>query len=99
MVFGRVGVNRTDGMHQRKGSLMTDETRADEEPTGEAAPDRSREAVAGQTGDHEFPKTGEGGDMKSDDESLQRRPDQDLDEIDGDASEGGTPPGQTIRGG
>ena len=94
MVFGRVGVNCSDGMHQRKGSLMTDETRSDQEPTGEEAPPRSREDVADKAGDFEFPTTGRGGD-----ESLARRPAQDEDEIDGDASKGGTPPGQAVRGG
>jgi hypothetical protein len=86
-------------LHQRKGILMTDEKRSDEEPLGEAAPPRSGQEVAEKAGDFELPTTGRGGDMTSDDESLARRPDQDEDEIDGDASKGGTPPGQTIRGG
>jgi hypothetical protein len=78
---------------------MTDERGSNEEPTGEEAPERSRDEVAGKAGDHEFPTTGRGGDMTGDKESLARRPEQDDDEIDGDADKGGTPPGTAIRGG
>ena len=77
---------------------MTDEKRDDAEPTGEEAPHRTPEEVAGKAGEHEYPTMGRGGDMTGDDESLARRPAQDEDEIPGDTDKGGTEPGSTVRG-
>jgi hypothetical protein len=77
---------------------MTDERGSNEDPTGEEAPHRSPQEVAEKAESHEYPTTGRGGDMTSDDESLARRPAQDEDEIDGDAEKGGTPPGTATRG-
>ncbi len=78
---------------------MDDKERSDVEPTGEEAPYRSPEEVAGKAGEHEYPTMGRGGDMTGDDESLARRPDQDEDEIDGDTDQdSGTPRGTTRRG-
>lgn len=77
---------------------MTDQRRPEQEPTGEEAPHRSAEEVAGKAGDHEFPTLGRGGDMTGDDESLARRPAQDEDEVDGDTEKGGTPPGTATHG-
>lgn len=78
---------------------MTDEKSSEAEPTGEEAPYRSPEEVAGKAGEHEYPTLGSGGDMTGDPESLARRPAQDEDEIDGDTEKGGTPPGDDVRGG
>jgi hypothetical protein len=76
---------------------MTDETPG-QEPTSEEV-HLSQEQATEKPGEHEMPTTGRGGDMTSDDESLARRPDQDLDEIDGDAqSSSGTPPGSATHG-
>ena len=77
---------------------MTDETRSDQEPSGEEPVPRSPQDVADKAGDFEFPTTGRGGDMTGDDESLARRPAQDEDEIDGDTEAGGTPPGSATHG-
>ena len=77
---------------------MTDEERSEEEPTGEEAPYRAPEEVAGKAGDHEYPTLGRGGDGTGDAESLARRPAQDEDEVDGETDAGGTPPGTATHG-
>jgi hypothetical protein len=83
-------------MHARKGSSMTDETPG-QEPTDEEVEYTPSEETK-KASDRQYPNLGRGGDMTSDDESLARRPDQDLDEVDGDAESGGTPPGTATHG-
>lgn len=76
---------------------MTADERSDAEPTGEEAPPRSPEEVAGKAGDHEFPTTGRAGDMTSDPESLARRPQEDGDDVEGDTGKSNIPPGDAPR--
>ena len=78
---------------------MTDERPTEAEPTGEEAPERPAEQVAGKAGDHEFPTLGRAGDMTSDDESLARRPaEHEGDEAKADPEAGGPPPASTTPG-
>jgi hypothetical protein len=75
---------------------MTADERSDE-PTGEEAPPRDPEEVAGKAGDHEFPTTGQAGDMTSDPESLARRPQKDGEDVDGDTETSNIPRGDAPR--
>ena len=77
---------------------MEEPERSDTDPRGEESPYKSPEEVASKAGDHEMPTLGRAGDGTEDAESLVRRPATDEDEVDGDAGEGGTPPGTAARG-
>lgn len=77
---------------------MKESDQSETDPRGEEAPYRSPQEVAEKPGDHEMPALGRAGDGTDDAESLVRRPAQDMDEVDGDTDEGGTPPGSTSRG-
>ena len=77
---------------------MTADERSDQEPLGEKAPPKAPEDVAGEAGQHEYPTLGSSGDMTDDDESLARRPSKEGDEVDGDPSRSGIPPGSDTHG-